>query len=150
MTIEGLNGLVKDPAHEALAAPARRRVRGIAALLLFAALLLIAANIPKIRAWRSVTARDRQASPARHGDAAPACATTSQTADGPQHREPPRPSSPAGPTAELAELMLEGTALRHVLIIWILASLARAVLTAARPRNPIAFPARSAWHGHAS
>ena len=30
-TIEGLNGLVKDPAHEALAQPARRRVRGIAA-----------------------------------------------------------------------------------------------------------------------
>ena len=27
-TIEGLNGLIKDPAHEALAQPARRRVRG--------------------------------------------------------------------------------------------------------------------------
>ena len=55
-TIEGLNGLVKDPAHEALAAPARRRVRGIAAYSLFTALLLMAANIRKIRAWRALTA----------------------------------------------------------------------------------------------
>jgi hypothetical protein len=49
-TIEGLNGLVKDPAHEALAQPARRRVRGIAAQSIFTALLLMAANIRKIRA----------------------------------------------------------------------------------------------------
>jgi hypothetical protein len=54
-TIEGLNGLVKDPAHEALAAPARRRVRGIAAQSVFTALLLMAANIRKIRAWRALT-----------------------------------------------------------------------------------------------
>jgi len=55
-TIEGLNGLVKDTAHEALAQPARRRVRGIAAQSIFTALLLIAANIRKIRAWRALTA----------------------------------------------------------------------------------------------
>jgi len=55
-TIEGLNGLVKDTAHEALAAPARRRIRGIAACSLFTALLLMAANIRKIRAWRVLTA----------------------------------------------------------------------------------------------
>jgi hypothetical protein len=55
-TIEGLNGYVKDPAHQALAAPARRRVRGIAACSLFTALLLTAANIRKIRAWRALTA----------------------------------------------------------------------------------------------
>ena len=58
-TIEGLNGLIKDPAHEALAQPARRRVRGIAAQSLFTALLLMAANIRKIRAWRALTARDK-------------------------------------------------------------------------------------------
>lgn len=58
-TIEGLNGLVKDPAHEALAQPARRRVRGIAAQSVFTALLLIAANIRKIRAWRALAARDK-------------------------------------------------------------------------------------------
>jgi len=58
-TIEGLNGLVKDPAHEALAQPARRRVRGIAAQSIFTALLLMAANIRKIRAWRALTARDK-------------------------------------------------------------------------------------------
>jgi len=58
-TIEGLNGLIKDPAHEALAQPARRRVRGIAAQSVFTALLLIPANIRKIRAWRALTDRDR-------------------------------------------------------------------------------------------
>jgi hypothetical protein len=58
-TIEGLNGLIKDPAHEALAQPARRRVRGIAAQSIFTALLLIAANIRKIRAWRDLTARGK-------------------------------------------------------------------------------------------
>ena len=58
-TIEGLNGLIKDPAHEALAQPASRRVRGIAAQSIFTALLLTAANIRKIRAWRALTARDK-------------------------------------------------------------------------------------------
>jgi hypothetical protein len=58
-TIEGLNGYAKDPAHQALAQPARRRVRGIAAQSLFTALLLIAASIRKIRAWRAMTASDK-------------------------------------------------------------------------------------------
>jgi hypothetical protein len=58
-TIEGLNGYAKDPAHQALAQPARRRVRGIAAQSIFTALLLIAANIRKIRAWRAMTAADK-------------------------------------------------------------------------------------------
>ena len=58
-TIEGLNGLVKDTAHEALAAPARRRIRGIAACSLFTALLLMAANIRKIRTWRALTTSDQ-------------------------------------------------------------------------------------------
>ena len=58
-TIEGLNGYAKDPAHQALAQPARRRVRGIAAQSLFTALLLIAANIRKIRSWRALTADDK-------------------------------------------------------------------------------------------
>ena len=55
-TIEGLNGYAKDPAHQALAQPGRRRVRGVAACSLFTALLLMAANIRKIRAWRALTA----------------------------------------------------------------------------------------------
>ena len=55
-TIEGLNGYAKDPAHQALGQPARRRIRGIAACSLFTALLLMAANIRKIRAWRALTA----------------------------------------------------------------------------------------------
>ena len=55
-TIEGLNGYAKDPAHQALGQPARRRIRGMAACSLFTALLLMAANIRKIRAWRALTA----------------------------------------------------------------------------------------------
>jgi hypothetical protein len=58
-TIEGLNGLIKDPAHEALAQPARRRVRGIAVQSIFTALLLMAAGIRKIRAWRALGAREK-------------------------------------------------------------------------------------------
>jgi hypothetical protein len=58
-TIEGLNGYAKDPAHEALAQPARRRVRGIAASSVFTAMLLTAANIRKIRSWRAQTAQDK-------------------------------------------------------------------------------------------
>jgi hypothetical protein len=60
-TIEGLNGYAKDTAHQALAQPARRRVRGIAAQSVFTALLLIAANIRKIRAWRGLTPGDKTA-----------------------------------------------------------------------------------------
>ena len=58
-TIEGLNGYAKDPAHQALAQPARRRVRGIAAQSIFTALLLIADGIRKIRAWQALTAGDK-------------------------------------------------------------------------------------------
>jgi hypothetical protein len=58
-TIEGLNGYAKDPAHQALAQPGRRRVRGIVAQSIFTALLLMAANIRKIRAWRALTASDQ-------------------------------------------------------------------------------------------
>ena len=54
-TIEGLNGYAKDPGHQALGQPGRRRVRGIAAQSVFTALLLMAANIRKIRAWRALT-----------------------------------------------------------------------------------------------
>ncbi|MHB8440395.1 MAG: hypothetical protein ACYDD4_14740 [Acidimicrobiales bacterium] len=51
-TIEGWNGFVKDPAHEALAQPARRRVRGIAAQGIFVTLLIVAANLRKIDTYR--------------------------------------------------------------------------------------------------
>ena len=64
-TIEGLNGYAKDPAHQALAQPARRRVRGIAAQSIFTALLLMAANIRKIRAWRALTGSDKAATAQR-------------------------------------------------------------------------------------
>jgi hypothetical protein len=55
-TIEGTNGYVKDAAHESLASPGRRRVRGIAAQSLFVGLLLMAANVRKIAAYRELTA----------------------------------------------------------------------------------------------
>jgi hypothetical protein len=54
-TIEGTNGYVKDTAHESLASPGRRRVRGIAAQSLFVGLLLMAANFRKIAAFRELT-----------------------------------------------------------------------------------------------
>jgi len=60
-TIEGLNGFAKDPAHQALAQPGRRRARGIAAQSLFTALLLTTANIRKIRAWHALTATSETA-----------------------------------------------------------------------------------------
>jgi hypothetical protein len=64
-TIEGLNGYAKDTAHEALAQPGRRRIRGIAAQSLFTALLLTAANIRKIRTWRALTTSDKAATAQR-------------------------------------------------------------------------------------
>jgi hypothetical protein len=50
-TIEGFNGFIKDGAHEALADPTRRRLRGRAAQHLLTALLVMAANVRKIRAF---------------------------------------------------------------------------------------------------
>jgi hypothetical protein len=64
-TIEGLNGYAKDPARQALGQPARRRTRGIAACSLFTALLLMAANIRKIRAWRALTTDSKAAAAQR-------------------------------------------------------------------------------------
>lgn len=55
-TIEGLNGYLKDPAHEALDQPGRRRVRGITAQTIICAVLLTAANLRKIRAHRAAVA----------------------------------------------------------------------------------------------
>ena len=58
-TIEGLNGYVKDAAHESLQSPGRRRVRGIAAQSLFVALLLMASNFRKIAAYRNLVESDK-------------------------------------------------------------------------------------------
>jgi hypothetical protein len=53
-TFEGTNGYLKDTAHESLASPSRRRVRGIAAQSPFVGLLLMAANARKIAAYRDL------------------------------------------------------------------------------------------------
>jgi hypothetical protein len=58
-SIEGLNGFMKDTAHECLAAPARRRVRGVAAQSLFVGILAMAANLRKIAAHRALIADGR-------------------------------------------------------------------------------------------
>jgi len=50
-TIEGFNGFIKDGAHEALADSTRRRLRGRAAQHVLTALLVMAANVRKIRAF---------------------------------------------------------------------------------------------------
>jgi hypothetical protein len=57
-TIEGTNGFLKDPAHESLASPGRRRVRGIAAQSLFVGLLVMSANFRKIAAYRALVQSD--------------------------------------------------------------------------------------------
>lgn len=50
-TIEGFNGQAKDNARSALAQADRRRVRGVAAQTLFAAFLIYATNLRKIRSF---------------------------------------------------------------------------------------------------
>jgi len=57
-TIEGMNGYVKDANHEALDQPGRRRVRGYAAQYLFAAVLVVSANIRKIQGFITKAAAD--------------------------------------------------------------------------------------------
>lgn len=57
-TIEGMNGYLKDASREALDQPGRRRVRGYAAQYLFAAVLVVSANIRKIRAFLEKAAAD--------------------------------------------------------------------------------------------
>jgi hypothetical protein len=49
--VEGMNGYVKDGAHEALADSTRRRIRGVAAQSVFVAFLLFAANLRKIEVF---------------------------------------------------------------------------------------------------
>jgi len=55
-TTEGVNGYVKDPAHEALDEPGRRRIHGVAAQSVLTALLLMAANVRKIRSFLAAKA----------------------------------------------------------------------------------------------
>lgn len=50
-TIEGFNAFIKDSAHEDLANPGRRRIRGYARQLLIVAVSVAAANIRKIRTF---------------------------------------------------------------------------------------------------
>lgn len=67
--IEGRNGFLKDPAHECLGAPARRRIRGITAQSLLVAFLVMAGNVRALRAHRELVAqqggRERAATRAR-------------------------------------------------------------------------------------
>ena len=55
-TMEGMNGYVKDPAHEALDEPGRRRLHGVAAQSVLTAMLLMAANVRKIRTFLAAKA----------------------------------------------------------------------------------------------
>lgn len=63
--IEGTNGYLKDSAHEALAAPGRRRVRGLRAQSLLCALLVVAGNVRKLAAFRELVAEGRTEEVAR-------------------------------------------------------------------------------------
>jgi hypothetical protein len=53
-TTEGANGFLKDAAHESLASPGRRRVRGLAAQSVLCCFLVMAGNIRKIAAFREL------------------------------------------------------------------------------------------------
>jgi len=61
---EGMNGYVKDPAHEALDDAGRRRLFGTAAQSILAALLLMAANVRKIQSFIAISSASSD-SPAR-------------------------------------------------------------------------------------
>ncbi len=74
---------MKDPAHESLQTPARRRVRGIAAQSLFVGLLVMNANIRKIRSFREMRANGE-------GPAVAERARRRRTSLGDFHPPPPR------------------------------------------------------------
>ncbi len=92
-TNEGMNGYVKDPAHEALDDPGRRRIHGVAAQSLSVALLVVAANVRKIRLFlaartvegssRSRRPRRRKTTPITHWRPPAATATGSSDPDPP-------------------------------------------------------------------
>ena len=54
--IEGMNGFIKDGAHEAIDDPERRRIRGIAAQSVLVAFQLFAANIRKVNEFLAAKA----------------------------------------------------------------------------------------------
>jgi hypothetical protein len=64
-TNEGMNGYIKDPAHEALDDPGRRRIHGVAAQSVFVALLAMAANVRKIRSFMSARGAEGSSKPRR-------------------------------------------------------------------------------------
>jgi hypothetical protein len=64
-TNEGMNGYIKDHAHEALDDPGRRRIHGVAPQSLFVALLVVAANVRKIRVFLATRAVERLSKPRR-------------------------------------------------------------------------------------
>ena len=59
-SIEGMNGTVKDGAHSALHDSTRRRVRGVAAQTMFAALLFMATNIRMIQSFQDNAEPDEE------------------------------------------------------------------------------------------
>lgn len=60
-TIEGFNGYIKDGAHEALGDPTRRRLRGRTAQHFLTTLLVVSANIRKIRTFLAEQATPQRA-----------------------------------------------------------------------------------------
>jgi len=60
-----MNGYIKDPAHEALDDPGRRRIHGVAAQSLSVALLVVAANVRKIRLFLAARGVEGSTKPRR-------------------------------------------------------------------------------------
>ena len=64
-TNEGMNGFIKDPSQEALDDPGRRRIHGVAAQSLSVALLVVAANVRKIRSFLAARTAEGSTKPRR-------------------------------------------------------------------------------------
>jgi hypothetical protein len=64
-TNEGMNGYIKDPAHEALEDPGRRRIHGGGRPEPVRRLLVVAANVRKIRLFLAARAVEGSTKPRR-------------------------------------------------------------------------------------
>ena len=60
-TIEGFNGYVKDSSYEAFYQPGRRRIRGYTAQYLLTTVLVVSANIRKIRTFLANAGSENEA-----------------------------------------------------------------------------------------
>ena len=86
-SVEGMNGLIKDGAHEAVDDPERRRIRGLAAQSVLLSFQLFAANLRKIEEFlkaraKAIKGKVRKLPPCRRTKSLASWAPTTSTAVG--------------------------------------------------------------------